>query len=43
MYSEAEEYSSRVIQAVMLSPVSQQFLTPGRVVVVKSQLVSLHS
>lgn len=42
MFSEAERYSNMIIEAVMLSPVSQQFLTPGRVVIVKSQLAQDH-
>ncbi|KAG7949566.1 hypothetical protein I3843_13G069100 [Carya illinoinensis] len=37
MYSEAEEYSKKISDEVMQSPVAQQYLTPGRVVVVKSQ------
>lgn len=40
MYSEAEKHSNMIIEAVMLSPASQQYLSPGRVVIVKSQLVS---
>ncbi|EYU45971.1 hypothetical protein MIMGU_mgv1a000291mg [Erythranthe guttata] len=42
MYSEAERYSNMITEAVMLSPVSQQHLQPGRVVVVKSQLDQDH-
>lgn len=42
MYSEAEQYSNQISEAIMQSPVAQQFLTPGRVVVVKSQSVSFH-
>ncbi|KAI3450303.1 hypothetical protein Pfo_006968 [Paulownia fortunei] len=42
MYLEAERHSSMITEAVMLSPVSQQYLTPGRVVVVKSQLAQDH-
>ncbi|CAN4102238.1 unnamed protein product [Withania somnifera] len=37
MYSEAEKYSHQIAEAVMQSPASQQHLTPGRAVVVKSQ------
>ncbi|PHU13878.1 ATP-dependent RNA helicase SKI2 [Capsicum chinense] len=37
MYSEAEKYSHQIAEAVMQSPVSQQYLTTGRAVVVKSQ------
>lgn len=40
MYLEAERYSDEVLGAVMQSPTAQNFLTPGRVVVVKSQSVS---
>ncbi|GFP91206.1 helicase ski2w [Phtheirospermum japonicum] len=42
MHSEAERYKSMIIEAVMLSPTSQQFLTPGRVVVVNSELAQDH-
>ncbi|PIN04704.1 Cytoplasmic exosomal RNA helicase SKI2, DEAD-box superfamily [Handroanthus impetiginosus] len=42
MYSEAESYSKMITEAIMLSQVSQQYLTPGRVVVVKSQLAQDH-
>lgn len=42
MHSEAEGYSNMIAEAVTLSPSSQQFLSQGRVVVVKSQSVSLH-
>ncbi|KAF3656530.1 ATP-dependent RNA helicase SKI2 [Capsicum annuum] len=37
MYSEAEKYSHQIAEAVMQSPVPQQYLTTGRAVVVKSQ------
>eukprot|EP00257_Ricinus_communis_P017116 XP_015575481.1 DExH-box ATP-dependent RNA helicase DExH11 [Ricinus communis] len=37
MFLEAEEYSNQISEAVMQSSAAQQFLTPGRVVVVKSQ------
>lgn len=40
MYSEAEIYRSQIVEAVMQSPGSQQYLNPGRVVVVKSESVS---
>ncbi|XP_051134448.1 DExH-box ATP-dependent RNA helicase DExH11 isoform X2 [Andrographis paniculata] len=36
MYAEAETYGRMVTEAIMLSPASKQFLTIGRVVVVKS-------
>ncbi|XP_071723078.1 DExH-box ATP-dependent RNA helicase DExH11-like [Rutidosis leptorrhynchoides] len=42
MYAESEKYSNRVLEAVMQSPVAQQFLTPGRVVVVKSETAQDH-
>ncbi|XP_041998400.1 DExH-box ATP-dependent RNA helicase DExH11-like isoform X1 [Salvia splendens] len=42
MYSEAEKHSNMIIEAVMLSPASQQYLSPGRVVIVKSQLAQNH-
>ncbi|KAM7256254.1 hypothetical protein ACFE04_011995 [Oxalis oulophora] len=42
MYAEAEKYSNSVLEAVMQSPVAQQFLTPGRVVVVKSPTAQDH-
>ncbi|GER35486.1 helicase [Striga asiatica] len=42
MHSEAEKYRSMITEAVMLSPISQQYLTPGRVVVVKSELAQDH-
>lgn len=40
MYSEAQKHSTEILEAVMQSSVAQQFLTPGRVVVMKSQSVS---
>lgn len=40
MYSEAEKYSNQISEAIMQSSSSQKFLTPGTVVVVKSQSVS---
>lgn len=43
MHAEAEEHSEQISKAVMQSSVAQQFLTPGRVVVVKSQSVSYFS
>ncbi|KAL3625768.1 Antiviral helicase ski2 [Castilleja foliolosa] len=42
MHSEAEIYKSMIIEAVMQSQTSQQFLTPGRVVVVNSELAQDH-
>ncbi|KAL0389105.1 UNVERIFIED_CONTAM: DExH-box ATP-dependent RNA helicase DExH11 [Sesamum calycinum] len=42
MHSEAERYSNKITEAIMHSPVSQQYLTPGRVVVVKAQLAQDH-
>ncbi|KAF3961454.1 hypothetical protein CMV_013917, partial [Castanea mollissima] len=36
MYSDAEKYGSAISEQVMQSPAAQQFLSPGRVVVVKS-------
>lgn len=40
MHAEAEEHNEQISKAVMQSSVTQPFLTPGRVVVVKSQSVS---
>ncbi|XP_055831950.1 DExH-box ATP-dependent RNA helicase DExH11 isoform X4 [Solanum dulcamara] len=37
MYTEAEKYSNQIAEAVMQSTASQQYLTLGRAVVVKSQ------
>ncbi|XP_073149215.1 DExH-box ATP-dependent RNA helicase DExH11 isoform X2 [Henckelia pumila] len=42
LYSEAERYGNHIAEAVMQSPASQQHLTPGRVVLVKSQLAQDH-
>ncbi|XP_060175054.1 DExH-box ATP-dependent RNA helicase DExH11 isoform X2 [Lycium barbarum] len=42
MYSEAERYSQQIAEAVMQSQACQQYLTPGRAVVVKSQSVQDH-
>ncbi|OMO90526.1 hypothetical protein COLO4_19087 [Corchorus olitorius] len=42
MHAEAEEHNEQISKAVMQSPVAQQFLTPGRVVVVKSQSAQDH-
>ncbi|KAL8092228.1 DExH-box ATP-dependent RNA helicase DExH11 [Apium graveolens] len=42
LYSEAQKYNTEISEAVMKSPVSQQYLVPGRVVVVKSQSVQDH-
>lgn len=40
MYAEAEMYLNQITEGVMQSHVANQFLVPGRVVVVKSQTVS---
>ncbi|XP_057953252.1 DExH-box ATP-dependent RNA helicase DExH11 [Malania oleifera] len=42
MYSEVEKYGNQISEMVMQSPVAQKFLTPGRVVVVKSQSAQDH-
>ncbi|KAK9280712.1 hypothetical protein L1049_014410 [Liquidambar formosana] len=42
MYSEAEKYSNHILEAVMQSSAAQQFLSPGRVVLVKSQSAQDH-
>ncbi|KDP46561.1 hypothetical protein JCGZ_08533 [Jatropha curcas] len=42
MYLEAEEYGNQISEAVMQSPAAQHFLTPGRVVVVKSHSAQDH-
>lgn len=42
MYSEAEKYGSEIVEAVTQSPASQQYLNPGRVVVVKSESAQDH-
>lgn len=42
LYSEAQKYNTEISEAVMKSPSSQQYLVPGRVVVVKSQSVQDH-
>lgn len=42
LYSEAQKYNTEISEAVMKSPASQQYLVPGRVVVVKSQSVQDH-
>ncbi|KAK6163790.1 hypothetical protein DH2020_000654 [Rehmannia glutinosa] len=42
MHSEAERYGNMITEAVMLSPISQQYLTPGRVVLVKSESARDH-
>lgn len=39
-YLEAEKYSNQITETVLQSSVSQPFLMPGRLVVVKSQSVS---
>lgn len=41
LYSEAEKYNSEILEAVMQTGTAQQLLSAGRVVVVKSQSVSL--
>jgi antiviral helicase SKI2 len=40
MYAEAEGYLNQITEGVMQTHTAQQFLVPGRVVVVKSQTVS---
>lgn len=40
MYSEAKKCDTEILEAVMQSSAAQHFLTPGRVVVMKSQSVS---
>ncbi|XP_043721889.1 DExH-box ATP-dependent RNA helicase DExH11 isoform X1 [Telopea speciosissima] len=40
MLTESEKYGNRVLETVMQSQTAQQFLLPGRVVVVKSQSVA---
>lgn len=42
MYTEAEQHSNQILETVMQSSAAQQFLTLGRVVVVKSQSVQDH-
>lgn len=42
MYMEAEKYSHQIAEAVMQSPASQQYLSLGRAVVVKSQSAKDH-
>ncbi|XP_052185794.1 DExH-box ATP-dependent RNA helicase DExH11 isoform X2 [Diospyros lotus] len=42
IYSEAEKYSNQISEAIVQSPSSQQFLMPGRVMVVKSQSAQDH-
>ncbi|XP_024161355.1 DExH-box ATP-dependent RNA helicase DExH11 isoform X1 [Rosa chinensis] len=42
IYLEAETHETEILEAVMQSPVAQQFLTPGRVVVMKSQSAQDH-
>ncbi|KNA02967.1 hypothetical protein SOVF_213570 [Spinacia oleracea] len=42
MYTEAEGYSNQVTEGVMQSHTAQQFLVPGRLVVVKSQTFQDH-
>ncbi|GFZ01664.1 RNA helicase, ATP-dependent, SK12/DOB1 protein [Actinidia rufa] len=43
MYSEAENYSNQISEAIMQSSSHQTFLSPGRVVVVKSKSASYWS
>lgn len=42
MYTEAENYLNKITEGVMQSSAAQQFLVPGRVVVVKSQTAQDH-
>lgn len=42
MYVEAEKYLNQITEGIMQSHVAQQFLVPGRVVVVKSQSTQYH-
>ncbi|CAN1232076.1 DExH-box ATP-dependent RNA helicase DExH11 [Linum grandiflorum] len=42
MHYEAEKYNDQISVAVMQSPAAQQFLSPGRVVVVRSQSAQDH-
>ncbi|GKV33028.1 hypothetical protein SLEP1_g41582 [Rubroshorea leprosula] len=42
MYAEYEKYGDQISEAVMQSPATQQFLSPGRVIVVKSQSAQDH-
>ncbi|XP_057536016.1 DExH-box ATP-dependent RNA helicase DExH11 isoform X2 [Amaranthus tricolor] len=42
MYAEAEEYLNQITEGVMQTHTAQQFLVPGRVVVVKSQTTQDH-
>ena len=42
LYSEAETYSNQISEAILQSSSAQQFLTTGRVVVVKSESVSFY-
>ncbi|WCJ20363.1 RNA helicase ATP-dependent SK12/DOB1 protein [Euphorbia peplus] len=42
MYLEAEKYSNQIAEVVMQSTAAQQFLQPGRVVVMKSQSAQDH-
>ena len=39
-YLEAEMHGNKITETLVLSQVSQSFLQPGRIVVVKSQSVS---
>ncbi|XP_061374001.1 DExH-box ATP-dependent RNA helicase DExH11 isoform X2 [Gastrolobium bilobum] len=42
LYSEAETYGNQISEAILQSPSAQQFLTTGRVVVVKSESAQDH-
>lgn len=42
LYAESEKYNDQILEAVMQSSTAQKFLTPGRVVVVKSQSAQDH-
>ncbi|XP_028758762.1 DExH-box ATP-dependent RNA helicase DExH11 isoform X3 [Neltuma alba] len=41
-YSEAEKYNSEISDAILQSPSAQQFLAPGRVIVLKSESANDH-
>jgi antiviral helicase SKI2 len=43
MFLEAEEHREFVTEAIMQLPTTQQFLAPGRLLVVKSKTVRIHS
>ncbi|KAK7301822.1 hypothetical protein RJT34_12698 [Clitoria ternatea] len=42
LYSEAETYSNQISEAILQSPSAQQFLSTGRVVIVKSETAQDH-